>query len=63
MVLHDINQALMHSDRVIGLSDGKVLVDGPPEEAICADSIRRLYGVELEVREDGESGRKWVLPV
>jgi iron complex transport system ATP-binding protein len=63
MVLHDINQALMYSDRVVGLLDGKALLDGPPGEVIDAESIRLLYGVRLDVREDRESGRKWVLPV
>jgi iron complex transport system ATP-binding protein len=63
MVLHDINQAVMYSDEVIGLSDGKVLVQGSPGEVVNTESIRLLYGVRLDVREDKESGRKWVLPV
>jgi iron complex transport system ATP-binding protein len=63
MVLHDINQALMYSDRVVGLSDGRVLADGPPWDVIDADTIRLLYGVALDVREDKETGRRWVLPV
>jgi iron complex transport system ATP-binding protein len=63
MVLHDINQAVMYSDEVIGLSDGKVIVKGAPREAVNADSIRLLYGIGLDVREDKESGRRWVLPV
>jgi hypothetical protein len=29
---------------------------------IDADTIRRLYGVTLDVREDAETGRRWVLP-
>jgi iron complex transport system ATP-binding protein len=63
MVLHDINQALMYSDRVVGLSDGRVLADGSPWDVIDADTIRLLYGVKLDVREDKETGRRWVLPV
>jgi iron complex transport system ATP-binding protein len=63
MVLHDINQALLYSDEIIGLADGKVFVHGPPGEAINPDSIQLLYGVSLDVREDRDSGRKWVLPV
>ena len=30
MVLHDINQAIAYSDNVIGMKDGKVLVEGDP---------------------------------
>jgi iron complex transport system ATP-binding protein len=62
MVLHDINQAIIYSDEIIGLADGKALVHGPPGEVINSESIERLYGVRLDVREDPESGRKWVLP-
>ena len=49
MVLHDINQAIAFSDRVVGLKDGHVTVDGVPEEVINPDSIQELYGIRLEV--------------
>ena len=39
MVLHDINQALSYSDEVIGLLDGQVSIQGPPEEVITSESI------------------------
>jgi iron complex transport system ATP-binding protein len=61
MVLHDINQALMYSDEVIGLKDGMVLAQGPPAAVVTEDAILALYGVRLPVR--GEGGRMWVLPV
>jgi iron complex transport system ATP-binding protein len=61
MVLHDINQALMYSDEVIGLKDGRVLVQGPPAAVINRDSIFAIYGIHLEVRT--EQDRMWVLPV
>ena len=49
IVLHDINQAIAFSDRVVGLKDGHVTVDGVPEEVINPDSIQELYGIRLEV--------------
>ncbi|MCD8149777.1 MAG: ABC transporter ATP-binding protein [Clostridiales bacterium] len=49
MVLHDINQAIAFSDRVIGLRGGVVAVEGKPEEVIDRESIRTLYGVDLKV--------------
>ena len=61
LVLHDINQAIAYSDNVIGMKDGKVLVEGDPEEVITEESIRELYGIELGVtRVDGQ---KFVLAV
>lgn len=61
MVLHDINQAIEYSDRIIGLTDGKVLIEGEPEKVITKDSIKKLYNIELKVKEI--EGRKFVLTV
>ena len=59
MVLHDINQAIYFSDKIIGLCEGKVLVQGDPNEVITEESIKALYGIDLEVTE--VNGRKFVL--
>lgn len=61
MVLHDINQAIYFSDRVIGLNDGKVIVDGAPDEVITTETLRALFDIDLEVTE--VNGRKFVLTV
>ena len=61
MVLHDINQAIAYSDNVIGMKDGKVLVEGKLEDVITEESIRELYGIELGVTM--VDGRKFVLAV
>lgn len=61
MVLHDINQAIHFSDRIIGLAGGKVLAQGAPGEVISAESIKKLYGIELSVAEI--DGKKFVLTV
>ena len=61
MVLHDINQAIYFSDRIIGLCNGKVIVQGDPNEVITEESIKALYGIDLEVTE--VHGRKFVLTV
>lgn len=61
MVLHDINQAICFSDRIIGLCNGKVIVQGDPNEVITEESIKALYGIDLEVTE--VHGRKFVLTV
>ena len=59
MVLHDINQAIHYSDKIIGLKDGKVAIEGDPNEVITSESIYDLYGVSLEVVE--LRGKKYVL--
>lgn len=61
MVLHEINQAIYFSDRIIGLCQGKVLIHGEPDEVITSESIRELYGIDLKVTEI--DGHKFVLTV
>ena len=61
MVLHDINQAIEYSDHIIGMSDGIVAVEGNPEDVITKESIKKLYDIELEVKDI--EGKKFVLTV
>lgn len=61
MVLHDINQAIAFSDRVVGLKDGHVTMDGEPEDVIDPDSIQELYGIRLGVTK--VEGQTFVLTV
>ena len=61
MVLHDINQAIHFSDRIIGLKDGQVAVHGAPEAVITEECIRELYGISLGVTVI--EGKKFVLTV
>lgn len=43
IVLHDVNTAAHHADRLVGLRDGRVLVDGTPSEVISTSGLRALY--------------------
>jgi iron complex transport system ATP-binding protein len=45
MVLHDINQALRYSERVIALKDGRIFADGATDEVLTEENFRALYGV------------------
>jgi phosphonate transport system ATP-binding protein len=41
--IHNVGLARRFADRVIGLSQGRVVFDGPPEE-IGDDILREIYG-------------------
>jgi len=62
MVLHDINQAIRYSDRIVAMKDGQVVVQGSPEQVITRESILAIYGVETIVRTDPEAGMH-IVPV
>ena len=59
MVLHDINQAIAYSDHVIGMKDGVIEVEGNPKDVITKESIKTLYGVDIDVT--SVNGQKVVL--
>ena len=45
LVLHDLALAMNHADRVLVLEKGALVEDGPPERALAADVIARVWGV------------------
>jgi iron complex transport system ATP-binding protein len=61
MVLHDINQALCYSDEVIGLKEGRVIVQGGLRESINNATLQEIFDVNLKVLEMQE--HRFVLAV
>lgn len=61
MVLHDINQAMEYGDVFVGMKNGRITVEGGPEEAVDSDVLFDLYGIRLLVVEAG--GKRFVLTV
>lgn len=49
LTLHDLTLALRLADRVLVLAEGAVLADGPPDQALTPDVLRRAFGVEAAV--------------
>lgn len=49
VVLHDINFASCHADRIVAMRDGKIFRQGTPEEIIRSDVLEELYGTAFEV--------------
>ena len=53
MVLHDINQALAHSDNIIALLDGKVIKNDKAENFFDEELLNKLYDADIKI-EDGK---------
>lgn len=62
MVLHDINQSMQYSDRLIVMKDGELIVHGKPEEVITKELLRDVYGIQAIMKEDELIGR-YIVPV
>ncbi len=42
-VTHDLNHAVLESDRVVAMRNGTVMFDGRPDEIMNTDVLRRIY--------------------
>jgi iron complex transport system ATP-binding protein len=49
IVLHDLNAALAHADRVTLLADGRVAATGTPADVLTAARIEQVYGQAVDV--------------
>lgn len=48
-VLHDLNAASYYADRLILLSDGRIVADGTPEDVLTTDLLSEVYGQPMRV--------------
>jgi iron complex transport system ATP-binding protein len=58
-VTHDLNLAAAYAQRVIMLSLGEVVVDGPPREAFRPERLRAVFDVPAELL-TAPDGRHWI---
>lgn len=63
LVLHDLNQAVRYSNRLIVIKDGKKYLDGSPQEVLTVDMLRTVYNVEAEVTQDTQRGKPIFRPL
>jgi iron complex transport system ATP-binding protein len=49
VISHDLNLAARVCDRLVVLSDGRVVSGGPPAEVLTPALLARVYGIEAEV--------------
>lgn len=46
---HHPEQSFLFSDRILAIQQGRVLVQGTPAQVLTAETMKQLYGVEVEV--------------
>jgi len=62
VVLHDLNAALAHADRVTLLAFGRVVASGSPTEVLTAETIELVYGQPVDVFPHPITGVPLVVP-
>lgn len=53
IVIHDINFASCHADRIIGMRDGIVVSEGSAQTMMCSEVLHDIFGVEVPVHDVG----------
>ncbi|NCL74348.1 MULTISPECIES: iron ABC transporter ATP-binding protein [unclassified Rhodococcus (in: high G+C Gram-positive bacteria)] len=51
LVIHDINFASCHSDRIVAMRDGAVVADGDVDEILQPEVLRKVYDMDIAVHE------------
>ncbi|GGL00419.1 ABC transporter ATP-binding protein [Deinococcus radiotolerans] len=62
MVLHDLNQAVRYSDRLIAMRGGDVYAHGPAGDVLTHDLLRDVFGLRAHLLPDPDTGRPHVIP-
>ncbi len=52
VALHDLALAARYCDRLVLLSHGELVADGPPDEVLTTDRLREVYEVDAHISRD-----------
>lgn len=63
MVLHDINLSARYADYIFAISNGKLMVEGLPEDIISPKLIKEIFNLECSVIKDPVSNSPLVVPI
>jgi iron complex transport system ATP-binding protein len=62
VVLHDLSHALRVADDVVLLREGRIVAQGPPDDAIGVHQFRETFGIDVHVGRADE-GNRFVVPL
>lgn len=61
--LHDLNLASLFADRAVLLHGGRILAQGPCQEVLTPDLLRRTFGIPVEAVPHPRHGISMIFPV
>jgi iron complex transport system ATP-binding protein len=59
LVTHEIPDIVPEIERVVLMSNGRIVADGPKEEVLQAEALGRLFGVTVELGRRGDYYHVW----
>lgn len=51
IVLHDVNVASFHSDRIVALRDGRLVAEGPPAQIVRPGPLAEVFDMHIPVHD------------
>ena len=60
--LHDLKLAARFADRIVVLSRGRLVADGPPAAVLSVRMLREVWGVAADLKLDGRTGAPYLVP-
>jgi iron complex transport system ATP-binding protein len=61
-VTHDLNQAVLESDRILALRDGQVVFFGTPDVIMKPDMLHKVYGGSMLLVDHPKAGLPMIVP-
>lgn len=61
-VTHDLNHAVLESDRIIALNEGELVFYGTPDLVMKPDVLQRIYGAQLMMVDHPKAGLPMIVP-
>jgi iron complex transport system ATP-binding protein len=61
-VTHDLNHAVLETDRVVAIKEGRVAFNGPPGEIMKPDVLERIYGTPLLLVDHPQASVPMIVP-
>lgn len=58
--MHDLNLCSLYFDRLVVLSSGRIVADGPPEKVIQQELLRGVFGIDVLVMRHPACDIPWV---
>ncbi|WEK60953.1 MAG: ABC transporter ATP-binding protein [Candidatus Microbacterium colombiense] len=62
MVLHDLEQAAAYADRLLVLSEGRLVAEGAPGDVLTEQLVQDVFGLRSRIIPDPDTGSPLILP-
>ena len=62
MVVHDLNSAMQHSDKIMLIKDGTVFAFGEPKEVLSVENIKDVYGIDVLIADIEGYKNGYIIP-